>query len=460
VGAQARALLPDLAGDLDRAGEWNRYTISAVIDPQARTLAGRERIEYTNRDSVALERLYFHLYPNLRDFSGSLAVSALTVDGQPRDVTYERARYLLRVDLPQPLAPGATSTVAFDFSTKVPLNASADFYGAFNKENGVLALASSYPIAAIVRGGAWDIDIPDGRGDFVNSETALYDVTLSAPADWSLVTTGVVVDGRLDAGQQTARIVSGPQRDFTISATQLQSVSANVDGTTINSYYRAEHAQSGQVALQAASDALRIFNTRYGRYPLAELDVIEMAARTFLGVEYPGLIMIEQRLYEDGSGLAVTVAHEVAHQWWYSQVGNNVQTESWIDEALASYSQIVYQENLNGPDAAERELEGFRERYRQALDSGRDAPVDQPNTAFRGNYVLIVYGKAVLFFQALRKQIGEEAFDRFLHAHYSQHRYGYISGTDVLADAEGACSCDLHPLYMDWITRVAAVEIP
>ena len=53
----------------------------------------------------------------------------------------------------------------------------------------------------------------------------------------------------------------------------------------------------------------------YGRYPLAELDVIEVAARTFLGVEYPGLVMIEQGLYEDGNGLAITVAHEVAHQW-------------------------------------------------------------------------------------------------------------------------------------------------
>jgi len=382
------------------------------------------------------------------------------VDGQPRDVAYERQRYLLRVDLPQPLAPGTTSTVAFDFRTAAPQNASADYYGAFNKENGVLGLASSYPIAAIVRGGAWDIGLPDGRGDFVNSETALYDVALTAPADWSLVTTGVLLDGRLDAGQQTVRIVSGPQRDFMITATQLQVASAAVDGTTINSYYRAEHAQSGQLALQAAADSLRIFNTRYGRYPLAELDVIEMAARTFLGVEYPGLIMIEQRLYEDGNGLAITTAHEVAHQWWYSQVGNNVQTEAWIDEALASYSQIVYQESVGGPDAAERELEGFRQRYRQALADGRDAPVDQPNTAFRGNYVSIVYGKAVLFFQAMRKQIGEEAFDRFLHAHYSQHRYGYITGTDVLADAEGACSCELDGLYADWITRVAAVEVP
>src|SRR5262249_40621214 len=307
--AQARALLPEFAGDLGRAGEWNRYAISAAIDPQARTIAGRERIEYTNRDSAALDWLYFHLYPHLPDFAGSLTVSALTIDGQPHPVVYERQRYLLRVNLSQPLAPGAATTVAFDFRTAAPGNASADFYGAFNEENGVLALASSYAIAAIVRGGAWDIGLPDPRGDFVNSETALYDVTLSAPADWSLATTGVTIDGRLDGGQRTVRIVSGPQRDFMISATQLQQASADADGTRSNPYYRPEHAQGGQIALQAAADALRIFNARYGRYPLAELDVIEVAARTFLGVEYPGLIMIEQGLYASGDGLPVTVAH-------------------------------------------------------------------------------------------------------------------------------------------------------
>jgi hypothetical protein len=457
--AQVRALLPEFAGDLGRAGEWNRYTISAAIDPQARTIAGHERVEYTNRDTVTLDRLYFHLYPNLRDFAGSLLVNTLVVDGQPRDVAYEGQRYLLRVSLPRPLAPGATTVVAFDFTATAPLNAGITYYGAFNEQSGVLALASSYPIAAIVRGGEWDTGRSDPRGDFVDSETALYDVTLTAPADWSLATTGVAIDRRQDGDRQTERIVSGPQREFAISATQLKLASADVDGTRINSYFRPEHGQGGQAALQAAANALRVFNKRYGRYPLVELDVIEVTASNFLGVEYPGLIMIEQGLY-DGNGLEITVAHEVAHQWWYSQVGNSVLNEAWLDEALASYSQIVYQEEIHGHDAAERELESFRERYRNAIAAGRDAPVEQPTAAFRGNYVSLVYGKAVLFFQAMRKQIGEAAFDRFLHAHYAQHRYDYITGADLLADVEGACGCDLHPLYADWITRAVAVEMP
>jgi hypothetical protein len=460
-GAQAAALLPEFKGDIDRAGEWNRYTISAAIDPATGTIAGHERLEYTNRDTGPLDQLYFHLLPNLSIFGGELVVRALAIDGQPADVVYARKRYLLSVKLPQPLAPGATTLVTLDFKTTAPDSIGADLNGAFNKEQGMLALASSYPIVAIVRRGAWDTGVPDPKGDYVNSETALYDVTLAAPADWTLATTGVVVEQRQDGEQQIARIVSGPQRDFAIAALQYKQASTDVDGTRLISHYRPQHEAGGQATLQAAAGALRTFNARYGRYPLAELDIVEVDATTFTGVEYPGLIMIRQDLYLDGgSDLETTVAHEVAHQWWYSIVGNDQLNESWLDEALASYSEIVYQEAIHGPDAAAAQLEGFRARYRTAVTSGRDAPVARPNQAFHNNYVLLVYGKAVLFVQALRNQIGAEAFDRFLQAHYAQHRYAYIGGADLLADAEGACGCDLHQLYEDWIVKVAPVEVP
>ncbi|HEX9372077.1 MAG TPA: hypothetical protein VF897_13770, partial [Roseiflexaceae bacterium] len=264
---QAAALLPGFAGDLGRAGEWNRYTISAAIDPAARTIAGGLRLEYTNRDSVALDRLYFHLYPNLPDFGGRLAAANLAVDGTPVELVYEAGRFLLRVNLPHPLAPGASATVTMDFSTAAPENASRNRYGAFNKESGVLSLASSYPTVAIVRRGDWDLGRPDPQGDFVNSETALYDVTLTAPPDWPLATTGVAVASQPgDGGRQTQRFVSGPQRDFMIVATQLARESAMVDGTRINSYYRPEQASRGQAALQAAAGALRAFNKRFGAY--------------------------------------------------------------------------------------------------------------------------------------------------------------------------------------------------
>jgi aminopeptidase N len=271
----------------------------------------------------------------------------------------------------------------------------------------------------------------------------------------------VAIDGRLDGGQQEVAIVSGPQRDVMIALAQYQVVSADAGGTRINSYFRPGQDAGGQLALDSAVRAVRAFNARYGRYPLAELDLLEVDARTFLGVEYPGMILLQSNLYANRpGGLEITTAHEVGHQWWYSIVGNNVQTEAWLDEALASYSEIVYAEEVGGAAAAERALEGFRQRYRDVVAAGRDAPIEQPTAAFQGNYVALVYGKAVLFFQALRTQIGDAAFDRFLHEYYAQHRYGFVGGGDLLASAENACGCELDELYANWITRVAPVEIP
>jgi hypothetical protein len=457
---QAPALLPDSRGDLDRAGEWNRYTISAIIDPQQHTISGSERIAYTNRDSGALDKLYFHLYPNLPDFHGRLTIDALMIDGRASPIVYESRNYLLRVNLPQPLAPGSTTVVTLGFTTTAPKNVSDTFYGAFNEENGVLALASSYPIAAIIRKGRWDIGWPDSQGDFVNSETALYEATLTVPADWNLATTGVTVGQQQDGDHQTLHIVSGPQRDFVITANQLAHSSAEVDGTRINAYYLPADATGGQIVLNSSIQALRTFNARYGRYPLAELDVVEVAARTFLGVEYPGLVMIEHRLYARPDQLEITVAHEVSHQWWYSIVGNDVQTEAWLDEALASYSQVVYADAVYGNAAAEDQLNDFRQRYRTIMAAGRDSPVELPTSAFQQNYVSIVYGKAVLFFAVLHQRMGDAAFDHFLHDYYATHRYGYVTSTDLLASAEGACGCDLHELYRNWITTVTPVELP
>lgn len=456
---QAAALLPEFRSDLDRAGEWNRYTISATIDPQRPSITGRLVLEYTNRDSGALDRLYFRLFPNLADFAGRLEVSALTVGGQQRKVVYEQQRYLLRVDLPKPLGPGESINVAMDFRTSAPANAGRKYYGAFNLQNSVFALASAYPIVAMVRDGVWDIKIPDARGDLVNSETALYDVTLTAPADWTLVTTGSAVDGRLDAGRQTARFVSGPQRDFMIVATRLKAVTGNADGTRVNSFYVAGNEAGGQAALRAAVNSIQVYNARFGRYPFAEFDVVPVDAGTFLGVEYPGITLIEQRLYRQPRQLEIVVAHEVAHQWWYSIIGNNVQTQAWLDEALASYSQVIYAEEITGREAANAELAQFRSSYRNARTAGRDTIIEQPNQRIR-SYFPIVYAKGALFFQALRNQIGEDAFDRFLKTYYADHRYAVANRADMLGSAEQACSCELDRLARDWIETAAPVAIP
>jgi aminopeptidase N len=457
---QAAALLPEYQADLAGAKDWDRYTIGAAIDPQRQTLTGRLTLVYTNRDSVTLDRVYFRLFPNLRDFAGKLDITSVSIAGRARKVVYEQSRYLLRVDLPQKLAPQQTTTITLEFRTTVPANAGSKFYGAFNLQNSVLAMASAYPIAAMVRNGSWDIATPDVRGDLVNSATSLYDVTLSAPVDWQLVTTGSAIDRQRAAGRQTVRFVSGPQRDFMIVATKLASVAGDAGGTRVVSFYRAGNEAGGRAALRAATNALKLFSERFGRYPLTEFEIVPVDAGSFAGVEYPGMTLIEQQLYRGNQRrLEITIAHEVAHQWWYSLVGNNVQTEAWVDEAFASYSQVIYAGAIDGDAAAEEQLEGFRRTFAELRRVGRDAVVSQPSPKIR-SYYGVVYAKGALFFEALRLEIGDEAFDRFLKGYYSSQRYRVATGRDLLASAEAACTCELDTLYRDWIETTAPVAIP
>ncbi|NTU82800.1 MAG: M1 family metallopeptidase [Chloroflexales bacterium] len=280
---------------------------------------------------------------------------------------------------------------------------------------------------------------------------------------WSLISSGARVSAApVVAGVRRERFVSGPQREFYLGATQgLDQASATVDGTRVVSHYQADDAEAGRRALRVAEQALRAFSARYGPYPLAELELVEGAMTNFLGMEYPGVVLIEQKLYKSaGRGLETTVAHEIAHQWWYSLVGNDAQGEPWLDEGLASYSQALYYEGVGAPELAAAELNNFRTFFSESRQRGRDAPLATPPSGLRGNYVPVIYAKGALFFHSLRGQIGEAAFSRFLKGYYADGRYREVAGPDLLRAAEAACGCQLDQLYADWVLTTAPVSLP
>jgi hypothetical protein len=464
AAAQAPALLPAFAGDLAGAAGWDRYAIIAALSPADLTIRGTVTVDMLNRYGVSLDRLYFHLYPNHPDFGGRLDVTSASVNGAPVPSGTQRGDTLLRLELKMPLRPGESARVVLGFVARTTRDASAKTFGAYNFEAGVWSMANFYPILARhFADTGWDTRPIDSRGDFVVSSVALYDVTIDAPSGWTLVSTGVSVgDAPVNAQVHRQRFVSGPQREFYLGALQgLARAEALVDGTRVVSYFQPGSADAGKAGLAVAARALRAFNARYGAYPLAELEVVEAALTQFLGMEYPGVVLIEQNLYAHGGrDLDDTIAHEVAHQWWYSQVGNDAQGEPWLDEGLASYSQAVYYEATGDPQQAATEIQFFRDIFSKARAAGRDAPLKSTPAELGSRYYPVIYAKAPLFFHALRGRLGDAGFDRFIHAYYAAFRYQDIAGADLLRVAQQSCGCDLSQLYTDWVLTAAKVPIP
>jgi len=68
-----------------------------------------------------------------------------------------------------------------------------------------------------------------------------------------------------------------------------------------------------------------------------------------------------------------------------------------------------------------------------------------------GYYTNIVYHKGPLFLNALRIQMGDEAFFIGLRAYYRQYRFGVASGEGFLQVMQQYSDTDLVPLFEEWV---------
>jgi aminopeptidase N len=459
--AQAEALVPDAQGDLAMTADLNRYTIDLNLDVQALTYTGHETLDYTNATTVTLDTLVFRLFPNAPVIfgSGALTVTQATVDGQTATFQVESTnKTALRLALPQPVEPGGQRQVGLEFEGRVP----RDFglgrkgYGIFNFGQDVLTLADFYPILAVYTGQRWKVDPVYAEGDAVFSQAAFYTLNLTVPADWTVAATGVEVE-RTARGEQVQRTyVSGPVRDFMLALSpDFRAISRKVGDTAVNAFFQTDHQAGGEQALDFASNALASYNRRFGLYPYRELDVVEAPLNLAAGVEYPGLVLISSSFYTHTQDqfFEFATVHEVAHQWWYNVVGNDVIDHPWEDEALAQYSSAIYAQDVDGQAQFEGILKFFRDQVDQAPKTCTDDAVGASLADFADTscYGPIVYEKGPLFFQAVRERIGDAAFFESLQRYYRTYKYRIAPPRGFIDVAEQVSGQNLDDLYQTWI---------
>ncbi len=449
---------PQFAGDVDAvaAAGASRYKIEVTVDLEGESprLTGVERVLYTNTENVPLAEIVLRLYPNLPGFGGQMTVDNVQVNDQPAVTRLEADNTALRVSLPQPLSPGQQARLSLAFEAAIPRQTHAG-YNIFSFSNNTAALASFYPVVAVFNDAGWDISVPPPYGDATHLDVSLYDVTATVPAQMVVAASGsrLATDSTPD-GRQRLRFASGPVRDFYLAMRpDFGVVSDTVDGITVNSYYPPGQTRGGELALQYAVDALRVFNERFGPYPYAEFDVVATPT-TAGGVEYPGVIVAAEGLYKgEGGFFQHVIGHEVAHQWWYGLVGNNQVLEPWLDEALTNYSTVLYWEAIEGQSSADYIVDTlFSGPYERARNSGNDRQVIGAVDSFTpGQYGDIVYGKGPLFFEALRREVGDDTYFEIMQSYLARHKYQLVTAADLIETIESVTGHSVQPLTEVWL---------
>lgn len=463
-----------------------RYQIQLKLDFDARAYSGSENVRWINRANHSVSALYFHLYSNLRtadDTPPPAAAVAAEGDDEPRiDITEVRATKdrapltysleeqstVLRVNLREAVAPGASSEIQIGFKGNVPeidaeetgltthvvkqvsaaLRAERELRRARDlnfRSRGVMLMGTSYPVLAVHDGDDWQRKVDPGVGDLIFNETADYEVRIDAAPDVIVFTSGSESENA-SAGEA---VFSGKSlRDFAILAGRtLRSEQKEIGDVTLRSIYLPEHERIGKRVLVNAGEALRIFESKFGQLPIKTISIAEAPLVAGLGsTEFAGLDVIASAFYVDFDSPGVrnlpeiireqrpaveqslewSVAHLISHQWWGGAVGNNPAREPVLDESMASWSALLYFRELYGQQKAaavlEDQLRGVYRLYRTF--GGVDMNADRPSRDYQNTfqYSAVVTAKGALMFVQLQRLLGEEKLLAALRNYYQANR--------------------------------------
>ena len=455
------ALLPEFVGDMDAHADAPRYVLDMTIalDEAGATITGRQQVRYTNRAPHALNRIVFRLYPNLPSFGGEMTVSRVTVDGRASLAQLDATGSVVSIPLPDPIDPGQTILLALQYDIRV-IEGRTRLYSHFSYIDGVLSLPNAYPVLSVYDPGTgwWDVT-EHCQGDAVYSETAFYEVTLTAPEDLVIITSGTEIASSAGAGGMVTRQIVAPLvRDFAIFAGPRHVTrSAEADGVTVSMFYdptRPNADTNAEAGLRAAVESVRLFNSVFGPYPYAELDIVQTPT-TAGGIEYPGLFIVGYDAWDEiGDRFLFVVIHETAHQWWYSLVGNDQTLDPWMDEALAQFAVALFIGALEGGAAYDAAMGSYLAQHSRfiSLGVGLDFPIGLPASEYAGqSYYFTVYQKGPLLFGTLVDTYGIGPALDALGDYYAASRNLIAEPADMLHSFEQSLGADLDALFEEWV---------
>lgn len=449
----AQGMRPGFAADLTRFPDIPQYTFRLELIPDftQATITGTLELNYTNLTPDTLNDLVFRLYANLESFGGAAVINNIVINGIEINPLYDETQSVVTLPLPQPLVPGEKITLTLDYEAVV-FHGEQRLYNQFSYLETELALASFLPLLSVYASETgWWRETQHPRGDAVYSQTANFDVTLSAPSYLKVIASGSLVEETIGEATNIYRYAAPLMRDFSLMASaQYATLSRDFEDIQVHVHYLPSHQEEAHLAMQWTLDSLAAFTETYGAYVYQELDVVETYTSAG-GIEYPGLIVVAANLWRvDEFYFEVVTVHEVAHQWWYSMVGNDQTRYPFLDEALTEYSVSLYWEYLAGENGYNAAISAEQARF---VDfSGRDMKIGFTPADYNDDtYSRIVYGKGAYFFHTLRLALGDDLFRAAIQRYLSEYRYQLATPFDLQTILEETAGVQLDDLFTEWV---------
>ncbi|WP_413287965.1 M1 family metallopeptidase [Bdellovibrio sp. HCB337] len=275
------------------------------------------------------------------------------------------------------------------------------------------------------------------------AEKATYEIlTAILPHGWILASPL----SQTEIPQQEIYLMAGPFVEQT-----LRDVTQKI---TLRIFLRKHDPGLAQTYLNLLPGYLDHYQKTLGAYPYKSFAVIENFWETGFGM--PGFTLLGPGVIRLPYILNSSLPHELLHNWWGNSVFVDYQRGNWC-EGLTTYLADHWQQEV---------LQADRDYRRQSLmtfqdytKSSADFPLRDFKQRFNFSSQAVGYGKGMMFFHMLKKQLGDQVFAQALRDLYQNYRGHSISYEEIQSSFETTSGVPLKSYFNQWLDRTGAPAI-
>ncbi|HPY25245.1 MAG TPA: aminopeptidase N [Mycobacterium sp.] len=301
---------------------------------------------------------------------------------------------------------------------------------------------------------------------------ATFDVVVTAPAHWQVISNGATIDARNDGDVVTHVFATTPKM-----STYLVALIAGPYAVWRDTY----HDEHGEIplgifcraSLAEYMDADRLFTETkqgfefyhanfgipyaFGKYdqlfvPEFNAGAMENAGAVTFLEDYVFRSKVTRYSYERR---AETVLHEMAHMWFGDLVTMRWWDDLWLNESFATFASVLCQAGATEYTEAWTTFANVEKSwaYRQdQLPSTHPIAADIPDLhAVEVNFDGITYAKGASVLKQLVAYVGLEHFLAGLRDYFTAHAFGNATFDDLLGALEKASGRDLSDWGRQWL---------
>ncbi len=476
---------------------------------ESKSMDQLSRVTPKNTTEMTMERFRKHVEEQV--FDGGYKVTALTDSGGAA-LSSTTVGSMMRIDLPTPLAAGQRTEFTINWWYNIPdarkFKLSRQGYEHFPDDNNkIYEIAQWYPrVTAYSDYEGWHNKEYQGSGEFT-LEFGDYDVTITAPADHIVASTGVL--------QNDAEVLTPAQRDrlieartasepmFIVTPDEAVANQSSRSSETKSWHYKAEtvrdfafaasrkfiwdamgyrmkengktvmamsyYPMAGQplwsdISTQAVMHTLQVYNKYSLTYPYP---VALSINGPIGGMEYPMISFNGARptIHDDGTrtygratkhGLIGVIIHEVGHNYYPMIINSDERQWTWMDEGMNTFVQnLAHQEWKDDYPLGRidpRNIVNYMTSTNQVpIMSNAESVIQKGNNA---------YAKPATAFNILRESIlGKELFDFAFREFAQRWKFKRPTPADFFRTMEDASGVDLDWFWRGWFYTTDHVDM-